>query len=306
MNGLIVCLDQEKAYNQILHIFLWASLKRFRLPPEFVRTVKALYKDVYTRIILNGEISKSFRVTRGVRQGDSLLCLLFDITIESLAQMLHNSKLEGICLSEDLKRLIATLFADNVTVYLASNDKFLDLEEILKKWCQASGAKFNIPKTVIVLVGSHKYRKIVISMRKPTPDSPLIPEEIKIAKEGKATHLLGAFIGNGVDNASVWTPTLEVVVRDLKRWEKSNPTIEGCRLGVRMVVGRRTQYRARVQDMPKQVEEYLEKMIRSFLLKTESKLMIGMNTMKLPIEEGGRKVLDIKTRNKAIEIMKVQ
>lgn len=42
-NRMIVCLDQEKAYNRILHPFLWASLQHFNFPNEFIGLVKALY-----------------------------------------------------------------------------------------------------------------------------------------------------------------------------------------------------------------------------------------------------------------------
>lgn len=62
-NGMIVCLDQEKAYDKILHVFLWRAMKRFGIPKEFIDTIKALYSDAYTKVILNGEISKGYKVT---------------------------------------------------------------------------------------------------------------------------------------------------------------------------------------------------------------------------------------------------
>jgi hypothetical protein len=87
-NGVIVALDQEKAYDKTIHSYLWDTLRAHGLPDLFVNTVKSLYKFADTQVIVNGEVSSSFRVTRGVRQGDPLSCLLFNLAIEPLASML--------------------------------------------------------------------------------------------------------------------------------------------------------------------------------------------------------------------------
>lgn len=73
-----------------------------------------------------------------------------------------------------------------------------------------------------------------------------------------------------------------------------------------MIVDGRTQYRTRVQGMPKQIKDLFTKIIRTFLWEEETVPMIGVNTFKLPLEQSRRKVLDVKSRNEAIELMKIQ
>jgi Reverse transcriptase (RNA-dependent DNA polymerase) len=90
-NGAIVCLDQEKAYDKITHEFLWATLNKFDFPVHFINTVQYLYASAETQVIINGEISQPFHVLHGVRQGDPLSCLLFNLAIESLAAMLRHA-----------------------------------------------------------------------------------------------------------------------------------------------------------------------------------------------------------------------
>ena len=69
-----------------------------------------------------------------------------------------------------------------------------------------------------------------------------------------------------------------------------------------MVVGEMTQYLAKVQTMPKQVEKTLIKTIRNFMWNGK-KPSVNKDTLHLPIEQGGVKLLDIKVRNQAIDIM---
>jgi hypothetical protein len=54
MCGVIVALDQEKAYDKIEHDYLWRALKSYNIPDEFINTVKALYSDAYTYVMVNG------------------------------------------------------------------------------------------------------------------------------------------------------------------------------------------------------------------------------------------------------------
>ena len=79
LNGAIVSLDQEKAYDKISHDFLFRSLNKFGFPQHLIKTVQSLYRDAHTVVIINGEVSSPFRITRGVCQGDPLSCLLFNI-----------------------------------------------------------------------------------------------------------------------------------------------------------------------------------------------------------------------------------
>jgi len=149
-NGLIIALDQEKAYDKIEHSYLWKVLDAFGIPKEFTTLVKSLYQDAETKVMINGHLSSTFKVTRGVQQGDPMSCLLFDVAIEPLAALLCASDLEGYKIPGNEEKLIANLFADDTTTFLSENDKVEDLQKVLTRWCNASAVKFNIQKTEIV------------------------------------------------------------------------------------------------------------------------------------------------------------
>ncbi len=54
-NGAIIALDQEKAYDKINHQYLWEVLHKFGLPGQFVKTIKSLYQNTESVVILNSE-----------------------------------------------------------------------------------------------------------------------------------------------------------------------------------------------------------------------------------------------------------
>lgn len=304
-NGVIIALDQEKAYDKIDHKYLWLVLKAFGLPEKFIQTIKHLYQNATTVVIINGETSSPFRITRGVRQGDPLSCLLFNLAIEPLANMLRQSELKGFKIPGLADRLIASLFADDTSTFLAHTDKWSELWTILEKWCTASRAKFNGSKTEVIPIGSPEYRKEVINTRRINPPDQTedkIPETIHIAKDGEAVRILGAWLGNKIDEAGIWTPALTKIDKFLERWGKCHPSLKGKKHITQMGPGGISQYLTKVQGMPKTIERSLTSTIREFIWDGK-KPAIAMSTLYKKQEEGGIGLLDIESRNEAIEMM---
>ncbi|KIK58101.1 hypothetical protein GYMLUDRAFT_144029, partial [Collybiopsis luxurians FD-317 M1] len=88
-----------------------------------------------------------------------LSCLLFNIAIEPLAELIRSTpSLKGFEIPGMSTPIKASLFADDTVTYLSKYDKFSDLLSLLDLWCSASSAKFNVEKTEIIPVGSEEYR----------------------------------------------------------------------------------------------------------------------------------------------------
>ena len=229
VDGIIVALDQEKAYNKIRHKYLWKTMETFNILEELIRTTKSLYDQAYTQVAINGILSEPFQVTRGVRQGDPLSCLLFNLAIEPLACKLRNcNDLEELTFPGKDDRLIINLFTDDTTLYLSQNDKFDTVGNILNDWCEVLGAKFNIEKTEIIPIGTETHRSVIINTRKvhPTDEEPL-DQKIRIAKDGEAVRSLGTWIGNKIKDHTPWEAVLDKIVRKLEIWGQSHPTLYG-------------------------------------------------------------------------------
>ena len=71
--------------------------------------------------------------------------------------MICKSDLRGYDVPEKLETLKATLFADDMTVYLTEDNDFETLQRILDTWCSAAKVCFNISKTEIIPIGTKAY-----------------------------------------------------------------------------------------------------------------------------------------------------
>lgn len=164
---------------------------------------------------------------------------------------------------------------------------------ILHKWCHVSGAKFNIQKTVILLIGSEEYRNNVVTTRKMrTENEDVIPQGITIVQDGTPVRILGAFIGNKTNDLAIWTPTIEKIQKRLRNWAKCRPTLEGKKLITGMEIGSLTQYLTQVQGMSKEVEKEITKIMTKFIW-DDSSPMINMETLQLLVKQGGKGFLDL-------------
>ena len=304
-NGTIILLDQEKAYDKIRHDYLWRVLEAFHLPLPFIKTLKALYEHAHTRVAINGVLSSPFQVQRGVRQGDPLSSPIFNLAIEPLACLLRNDPdLRGLQVPGLSERIIAKLLADDIALYLSLLDRFDHVLLILRSWCQVSGAKFNIEKTEIIPIGSPAHRASIHNLRKINPlDQSDFDPRIRIAPDGTAVRYLGAWIGNDVNEATPWEAVIDKIVKSLTLWKKAYPSMTGRKLIVQSVIGGYTQFLSKAQGMPVDIEDALTKIIRDFLWEEDSSPRIALDFLHRSRNEGGLDLLDIKSRNEAIELI---
>ena len=97
--GILVSLDQMKAFDRVDHDFLMRVISKFGFGPSFCRWVSIFYSNVFSRIICNGKLSAPVFLGRGVRQGCRLSPVLYVLTSEVLSnQIRKNRGIEGFLL----------------------------------------------------------------------------------------------------------------------------------------------------------------------------------------------------------------
>src|SRR5258708_4344905 len=309
-NGAIILLDQEKAYDKINHNYLWSTLDTASIPPKLINTIKALYTNATTRVILNGHTSKKFTVERGVCQGNPLSCLLFNFAIEPLSLLIRSSpQIKGLNINipSASHNVTLSLFTDDAAIFLAKDNSPMTLFNHLDEWCLSLGAKFNKNKTVVIPVRSPNYRRYINESRKLNLSSDfLFDNSIHILKDGESTRYLGAHLGNQISGNEPWPRIINDIEGSLKQWDKAYPSIEGRKHIVQMVIGGKSQFITAAQGMPSKYEDYLNKRIRTFLWNSDAPPPIATTSLSDNHQKGSIKALDIRARNKAINIMKLK
>ncbi|EPS92593.1 hypothetical protein FOMPIDRAFT_21993, partial [Fomitopsis schrenkii] len=181
---------------------------------------------------------------------------------------LRQSPIKGFRIPGAARRLVASLFADDTSTFLSSADRWTTIWVIIRKWCRGSRAKFNTGKTEVIPVGRPSYRASVIEHRsisgEECDEEERIPHDIHIAQDGEAVRILGAWVGNGVDQIAVWTPAMKKIRDFLHRWGRCHPSMGGKRSIIQMGPGGISQYLTTVQGMPPEIEKELTKLIKDF------------------------------------------
>lgn len=106
--NVAVLLDQEKAYDRVNTTYLAMVLHQFGFPVSLVASISNLFFSTRIFVSINGWSGSSFTQSRGLRQGDSLSPLLFNLAFEPLLRtFLACSQLQGVALSPNNRSPLA-------------------------------------------------------------------------------------------------------------------------------------------------------------------------------------------------------
>ena len=297
--GAIVCLDQEKAYDRIDLTYLWNALEAFGFPEAFTARVRNLYTKASTAIRVNGFVSELFDVRRGVRQGDPMSCLLYNLAIEPLLVNIRASPLKGFNINEELTKVLVKAYADDMTVFLGPDDKPTDLKNSLNLFCEASTARFNDSKTEVIPMGPKEVRSETIRTREFNGWE--IENEIRIARDGEATRILGSWQGNEIEVQDKWNGILERQMKTMKRWTHLYPSVAGRVLLAKTLVVSLAQYLMTVNGISSKNLTTMERNIRRFIWNGK-KGQLAWERAILPVQEGGISAPSVKIRYESIKV----
>jgi len=158
IGGCILFLDFKKAFDSVNWKYIFSVMKRFNFGVSFISWIKLLYKKPYACVKINGYLSDTFELKRGVRQGCPVSALIFLLVVEVMAlDIEQNSSMKGFRLPHDHNLEIkVTQYADDTTLFLDDPNHAVSAIEYLNNFSKVSGLYLNKDKTEGIKLGKDK------------------------------------------------------------------------------------------------------------------------------------------------------
>eukprot|EP00253_Pinus_taeda_P032768 PITA_32768 len=142
--GMITQLHLEKAYDKLSWAYIREVLKAYGFNHNWIRWVMALVSTSSFSILLNSSPSKTFKPTRGLRQGYLLSPFLFILMMEGLGNAIKDAivegKIQGLKLIMNGDALTHQQFVDDTMLHGTPTIKeALASKQILKDFALAAG-----------------------------------------------------------------------------------------------------------------------------------------------------------------------
>lgn len=165
---IILKLDFAKAYDKVQWHFLEEVLVKKNFPHRWIGWIKQVVEGGRVGINLNGTPGEYFRTYKGLRQGDPLSPLLFNIVTDALGTMLKNARDRG-----HIKGVIPHLvegglthlqYADDTVIMMDRDDDSITNTKLLL-YCfeMMPGLQINYDKSEVFVIGTTQADQIEVA-----------------------------------------------------------------------------------------------------------------------------------------------
>jgi hypothetical protein len=161
MDGVLLKIDFEKAYDKVKWSFLQQSMRMKGFASGWCKLIESFMQGGSVGVKVNDDIGRYFQTKKGVRQGDPLSPMLFNIIADMLAILIERAKEDG-----QVGGLIPHLVEGGLSILQYADDTILFLEHDLQKavnmklilclFEELSGLKINFHKSELFCFGKAK------------------------------------------------------------------------------------------------------------------------------------------------------
>jgi hypothetical protein len=161
LDGVLLKIDFEKAYDKVKWPFLHQTLRMKGFDNKWCKWIQDFVSRGSVGVKVNDDIGHYFQTHKGLRQGDPLSPILFNLIADMLAILIARAKEEG-----QVEGLIPHLVDGGVSILQYADDTILFMEHDLQKalnmklilciFEELSGLKINFHKSEVFYFGKAK------------------------------------------------------------------------------------------------------------------------------------------------------
>ncbi|VDI14024.1 Hypothetical predicted protein, partial [Mytilus galloprovincialis] len=291
LEGYLIKIDQEKAFDRVDHKYLFHILEKFGFGPQFVHWIKLFYKGIRSSIKCNGFLTNYVPILNSLRQGCPISALCYVIAAEPLVQaILKNKNIKGIEIPNSDKNSTVFAHADDFTFTVKDKQSIDETFKVLNNYSEASGAKINKQKSEIMCLGSGS-----ISNQELT--------DYGIKQADEVTQILGIYMGKNSEICDYlnWDSKIKKAKTILYFWSKRELTLHGRATVLTSLIMSRFYYTLTVCPIPEKYKNEIKAIILKFLWQNNSHLVKYKTVVAAKIE-GGLNIPDIHLRMQAFRL----
>ena len=288
----ILSIDAEKAFDRVETDSLIAAMSYFNFGESFKKWTKICFTNATACVTNNGYVSDRFKVTRGVKQGGCCSAFYFLVFIETLANKLRNSDLQGLDI-DGVAKLLGQ-YADDLDMYLwGSRQNVKKALGVIKNFEQSSGMKINVSKSTICQLGKQ--------------DEQILDHGLKAVNE---INVLGVEVLSCIDDEKIIKINYENLINKataiLNQWKGRGLSLLGKVLVINTLIASLFVYKMSV--LPIMPQKYLDKLneIMNKFLWNNNKPKIKLEILQLPKDLGGAGLVDFGIKDLSLKFSWIQ
>jgi hypothetical protein len=143
----VTFLDLAKAFNTVSHRHIVAGVDRFGTPTQFIDIVRDMYDNITTSFQCGAQKTNNIPMTRGVKQGDPLSLLLFNISVDPLLEKIDSQNNGYRFGQSDDDTISSFCYADDNALTTSSIKGINTNLQSVQDFCMATGMRLNIKKS---------------------------------------------------------------------------------------------------------------------------------------------------------------
>ena len=163
-------INLKQAFDKVWRDGLWEKLILHNIKGKCLRIIKKIYGNIKSCVLVNGSKTDFFISNIGVRQGENLSPLLFNLFLNDLNEYFRTNQCQGITiheLDENLfvyLKIFLLLYADDTIIIADSAANLQFALNIYCSYCETWKLHINYTKTKIIIFSKGEAIRYVFTM----------------------------------------------------------------------------------------------------------------------------------------------